>query len=155
MRRERNDKAPRGVAFAVHDAASGAPCGYVANADLSKVAEPSEDHPVRGRVVSGASWGDVSIELPGPPAWEADFGEGWVLEGKLREVKSKKDSLWVEQRMWIRALNDEAYLHYENPYLFRDGQPVVDAGTTKVATLGAGPSVVEPPEDLPEESQDV
>ena len=66
----------------------------------------------------------------------------WTYEGKVEEVKSKNDSLWAEQRMWIRACTETDYdIGYKNPYLFEDDGEggrigTVDIYTTKVAEKG-------------------
>jgi len=71
-------------------------------------------------------------------------------------VKSAKDGLWTEQRMWLRSLlevrspaarertsfkpsssipypNQAGYLHYSNPYLFdAEGEALVKISICKV-----------------------
>mmetsp|Transcript_26940 Transcript_26940/g.81403 ORF Transcript_26940/g.81403 Transcript_26940/m.81403 type:complete len:210 (-) Transcript_26940:443-1072(-) len=140
-------KGTGGVSFAVHDAA-GAQCGYVANADMELVAEPSDDAPVAARVVA-AGGGKWTLVAPETLVEDAVIDEAWTLEAKIDEIKSKNDSLWTEQRMWIRALTERDFLHYENPYLFyEDGSPAVRIATTRVAETRKRAREAEPEESV-------
>ena len=79
---------------------------------------------------------------PAPAPRHVVVPADWTYEGKVVEVKSKNDSLWAEQRMWIRACTEPDYdIGYENPYLFEDDGEggrigTVDISTTKVAEKG-------------------
>ena len=147
LRLEPNRRGPshgqfKGLAFAVHDAATGDQCGYVQNADMDRVRAPSGKAPqpyVAGTAVRGErGW---LVEVPSPAPRHVVVPADWTYEGKVEEVKSKNDSLWAEQRMWIRACTEPDYLHYANPYLFEDDGEggrigTVDISTTKVAEKG-------------------
>ena len=80
--------------------------------------------------------------MPSPAPRHVVVPADWTYEGKVEEVKSKNDSLWTEQRMWIRACTETDYdIGYENPYLFEDDGEggrigTVDISTTKVAEKG-------------------
>ena len=69
-------KGTGGVSFAVHDAA-GAQCGYVANADMELVAEPSDDAPVAARVVA-AGGGKWTLVAPETLVEDAVIDEAWT-----------------------------------------------------------------------------
>ena len=149
LRLEQNPRAPRigaykGLAFAIHDAATGEQCGYVANADMDRVRAPTGKAPepyVAGAAVQ--SEGGWLIEVPSPAPRDVVVPADWTYEGKIVEVKSKNDALWSEQRMWIRVCNEEDYLHYDNPYLFEDDDEggrigTVDISITVVKEKGGG-----------------
>ena len=80
--------------------------------------------------------------MPSPAPRHVVVPADWTYEGKVEEVKSKNDSLWTEQRMWIRACTETDYdIGYKNPYLFEDDGEgsligTVDISTTKVAEKG-------------------
>ena len=148
LRLEPNRRGPshgpfKGLAFAVHDAATGDQCGYVQNADMDRVRAPSGKAPqpyVAGTAVRGErGW---LVEVPSPAPRHVVVPADWTYEGKIEEVKSKNDSLWTEQRMWIRACTETDYdIGYKNPYLFEDDGEggligTVDIYITKVAEKG-------------------
>ena len=144
LRLEPNRRGPshgpfKGLAFAVHDAATGDQCGYVQNADMDRVRAPSTSI-VAGTAIRGD--GGWLIEAPAPAPRHVVVPADWTYEGKVSEVKSKNDSLWAEQRMWIRALTEHDYdIGYKNPYLFEDDGEggligTVDIYITKVAEKG-------------------
>ena len=144
LRLEPNRRGPshgqfKGLAFAVHDAATGDQCGYVQNADMDRVRAPSTSIVAGTAVKSDGGW---LIEAPAPAPRHVVVPADWTYEGKIEEVKSKNDSLWTEQRMWIRACTETDYdIGYKNPYLFEDDGEgsligTVDISTTKVAEKG-------------------
>ena len=144
LRLEANRRGPsngpfKGLAFAIHDAATGDQCGYVQNADMDRVRAPSTSIVAGTAVKSDGGW---LIEAPAPAPRHVVVPADWTYEGKVVEVKSKNDSLWAEQRMWIRACTETDYdIGYENPYLFEDDGEggrigTVNISTTKVAEKG-------------------
>ena len=139
LRLEPNHRGVKGVSFAVHDAATGDHCGYVQNCDMDRVRAPSTSVVAGTAVKSDGGW---LIEAPAPAPRHVVVPADWTYEGKVVEVKSKNDSLWAEQRMWIRACTEHDYdIGYENPYLFEDDGEggrigTVDISTTKVAEKG-------------------
>jgi len=131
LRSERNRFGVGGYSMAVHIAATGAKCGYVGNDDF---------HAVRaGEARAALADGKWAVDALAAKKWTIAIEDDWTLHGALVEVKSKNDSLWTEQKLWIRSLTDRQFLRYPNPYLFNeDGSPTVDISTAKVAPKRRG-----------------
>ena len=127
VQEDNNPFAPKGMK-ALQVQLAGGPCGYVANCDLRKV-RPGEAT-VFESSSAASGW---ELEALAAVAYTIEVDDDWTLEGELVEVKSAKDSLWTEQKMWLRALLEPEYLHYDNPYLFTtEGKPVVKISTCRV-----------------------
>ena len=76
------------------------------------------------------------VDAPAAAAYSIDVRDDWALRGEMVEVKSQKDSLWTEQRLWLRALTEKTFLPYDNPYLF-EPRPPADSASEAAAAAAA------------------
>ena len=150
LKAEANRFGPNGKALAVHLAATGERCGFIGNAEV-RLARPGDATAVwasdevvgSGEMHGQAGGGQAGGGQAGGGQWMVDaceavgttieVGDDWELNGALVEVKTKNDSLWCEQRMWLRSLLEPGFLSYTNPYLFdATGVPTINISVCKV-----------------------
>ena len=169
LRRERNMMAPNKVAVAVHLVVDERlhqewpKVGYVANADLPRVLAQADlpggaggarapptarwDATAAGGGGGGGAW--VVEGVASSYGSSIEVGDDWELDGQMVEVKSEKDQLWVEQRLWLRSLleadfNKQQYDDEVNPYLFDErtdeqGDPYFEP-SVKISTCKVNPT---------------